>query len=653
MAAEVKVRLSVEGAPEAIAAVRQFVQQSKRSGNEAASAFQKLNDTLTGFTKLAGYAVVTGLIAKLTQFELATIRAAAEQKDLAQALGSTIENFSTLSAVAKVTNTEQGKFVAGLGQLANRVDQLRSGVPDAVRGFARLGLSAKDFASNDIVVNAAKVAEAIDRLPPGASKGAIAVDALGKNARALLPTLQKLGELGGLEGATRFAKDLGLFLDVDTVSKLDQIATELQIIEARFQGAGIQLAKGLGPHAVLALRNLQTVMVDGKSSAEVLGEGIGFLARGMSELIVQTIAWGTVLGDVFTLKFAKAREDFEKFDKLLKEMRAQTAADVKADPLRNVIGAPSGSAASAQLAAAAFKKRADAELAYKRALENADETIDKQSLEKKLLSIQEYFDRRKKAYQADYEFREKLLQDELAAAIRANDQLAIETATFNLNALGQEGRARNAQLDADLADALSRAKEVVKETNNVIRDSIAGALTTFLATGIQQVRTLTDAFRQLGAAIANAVAQAAASKLVQSLPFIGTPAGKASGGLLRGPGTGTSDSIPLWGSTGEYIVRAAQVMRPGMLAHLEAINRGAVDPTLRSLAPRYAEGGLVDAPGVLLAGGGGSTSVGGQIQIGLEDGLMLRALETPAGQRVLLKIVSKNPRAFRAATGRP
>ncbi|MFJ8347624.1 hypothetical protein ACIQ9J_14870 [Streptomyces sp. NPDC094153] len=47
----------------------------------------------------------------------------------------------------------------------------------------------------------------------------------------------------------------------------------------------------------------------------------------------------------------------------------------------------------------------------------------------------------------------------------------------------------------------------------------------------------------------------------------------AGGGLLQGPGTSTSDSIPLWGSTGEYMVKAAAVQRYG-LKFMDALNDG-------------------------------------------------------------------------------
>ena len=58
----------------------------------------------------------------------------------------------------------------------------------------------------------------------------------------------------------------------------------------------------------------------------------------------------------------------------------------------------------------------------------------------------------------------------------------------------------------------------------------------------------------------------------------------ASGGRVRGPGTGTSDSIPAWLSDGEYVVNAQAARQNRAL--LDFIN-----------ARGYAAGGLVTAPG--------------------------------------------------------
>lgn len=59
------------------------------------------------------------------------------------------------------------------------------------------------------------------------------------------------------------------------------------------------------------------------------------------------------------------------------------------------------------------------------------------------------------------------------------------------------------------------------------------------------------------------------------------PRARASGGLIVGPGTGTSDSIPAMVSNGEYVVKASSVARYGV-GMFHALN-----------AERFASGGLV------------------------------------------------------------
>lgn len=72
---------------------------------------------------------------------------------------------------------------------------------------------------------------------------------------------------------------------------------------------------------------------------------------------------------------------------------------------------------------------------------------------------------------------------------------------------------------------------------------------------------------------------------------------KATGGLITGPGTGTSDSIPAMLSSGEYVINAAAVQRLGT-AYLDTLN-----------SPHYAEGGQVGTPATGVAGSGGSVTL--------------------------------------------
>lgn len=79
------------------------------------------------------------------------------------------------------------------------------------------------------------------------------------------------------------------------------------------------------------------------------------------------------------------------------------------------------------------------------------------------------------------------------------------------------------------------------------------------------------------------------------------PVGWATGGHIRGPGTGTSDSILARLSDGEFVMRAAAVERYGV-GFMDAVNRMAL--------PRFAAGGPAGA-----AGAAGAAPVAGSIVI--------------------------------------
>jgi hypothetical protein len=88
--------------------------------------------------------------------------------------------------------------------------------------------------------------------------------------------------------------------------------------------------------------------------------------------------------------------------------------------------------------------------------------------------------------------------------------------------------------------------------------------------------------------------------------------GMASGGLVRGPGTGTSDSILARLSAGEFVVNSARVRQVG-LGFLQRLNGFADGGLVPSMA--FASGGLVPSAAggraVHLHLGGGSFALSG------------------------------------------
>lgn len=235
----------------------------------------------------------------------------------------------------------------------------------------------------------------------------------------------------------------------------------------------------------------------------------------------------------------------------------------------------------------------------------------------------------------------------LAAARATGDPESIAQAQEYADSVGKIGA--NVEASTDLLGRLGAVAE----------DSLAGALTNLFTTGIREARNFGEALRGIGFAVVDAIQQMLAAELaaqalksLRSLFFKGgglvggdSAVEAADGGLILGPGTATSDSVPAWLSNGEYVVRAAAVQQPGVLSALESINRGSASPALNEFrgARRFADGGLVE--------GAGASHLSSSLTIGLEPGLVVSQLSTPEGERAVVRVLSKNRRAAGSVLG--
>ncbi len=216
----------------------------------------------------------------------------------------------------------------------------------------------------------------------------------------------------------------------------------------------------------------------------------------------------------------------------------------------------------------------------------------------------------------------------------------------------------------DLGFAVEGARVSFAAFGKTALDSGRDALTEFFDTGVTGAKSLGDAFRDMALSIIadlkRMAAQLLATAIIKKIAGVFSDGGqvggaeaKATGGILGGIGTGTSDSNLAWFSRGEYLVRASVVQEPGVLRHLDDLNRRGAQALVQTPlliqgpVPRFAEGGLIDGP----APADPQAPKDSQLLIGLEEGLILRHLESPAGQRILVKAMAKNRRAIRSALG--
>lgn len=115
----------------------------------------------------------------------------------------------------------------------------------------------------------------------------------------------------------------------------------------------------------------------------------------------------------------------------------------------------------------------------------------------------------------------------------------------------------------------------------------------------------------------------------------------ASGGLVTGPGTSTSDSIPARLSTGEFVLNAAAVKRVGV-DFLRSINGLSSGPRVSGHSLAFAAGGLVpEAPP--------QQAQGQAVRIVnvIDPAMAADYLNSSAGERTILNILQRNAGAVR------
>ncbi|HTG09108.1 MAG TPA: hypothetical protein VK635_34300 [Bradyrhizobium sp.] len=230
-------------------------------------------------------------------------------------------------------------------------------------------------------------------------------------------------------------------------------------------------------------------------------------------------------------------------------------------------------------------------------------------------------------------------EDPALIAAAAAYQQKIDAVKVSTNELGRETQA----LRQGAEDAIGNG------INKLLTDAVSGTHTlkqSFVDMGLAMLQTLEQVIiKQLELKALNAIFGSgfagggqASSTDASTAATIGF---HASGGVIRGPGTSTSDSIPAMLSDKEFVVNAKSVQQPGILPLLHAINSGG---PLRSVngpmsVPQFAGGGQVS----------GSARQTHKIVNVLDPSLLGDHLATAAGETSVLNVISRNPNKVRAS----
>lgn len=189
---------------------------------------------------------------------------------------------------------------------------------------------------------------------------------------------------------------------------------------------------------------------------------------------------------------------------------------------------------------------------------------------------------------------------------------------------------------ATAADNFRLKSELVISTMDGIRTASTDALSTF-TTDLMNGESAADALNDALKNVVNDILQVEEKNLVTGLLGASGTAqggalgggilsalkgifGLAGGGPVVGPGTGTSDSVPIWASNGEYLVNAAGTARNRKL--LDAINSGNII--------KMASGGPIGSS-MAAAGGSATSNVSVTVVAGKNDQVQVKDVKKAGG----------------------
>lgn len=238
--------------------LKQATSLAEKSASNIKTAFSGVALVFTG---LAGALSVGALKGAFDKY----VEGAANLDRLARVAGTTTENMSALSAVAKVSGTDVDQVAQMMVRLAIAISKGDDESKNAGKAFAALGISVESLRKLDPSDQLKTVADALSTVEKGSEKTALQVGILGKAGAQATPYLQALAETGAL--VAKVSTEQG-----NAAKEYEQ---NLRKLEAAQGAVAKIIAAELVPAASLFVRELVNVI----QKSDGVRAAVGDLAR--------------------------------------------------------------------------------------------------------------------------------------------------------------------------------------------------------------------------------------------------------------------------------------------------------------------------------------------------------------------------------------
>lgn len=229
-----------------IKVVEQFNDKLSNTSKKAKTAKVSVSDLAQGVQKYT--TIVTAAATAGTAFIAYNANAIKQQNNLAQALGYTAEELSSISYVMRNTGLDAAKVGDIFADMTEKVGEAiseQSG--EALEALDLLNINAQAFADMNAEQKMYALADALEGINDQATRVSI-MEKLGNDAKLMLPELSK--GVDSLKSAQEEARILGVTLSEFDTSQIAQASSDMGRLGSAISGAGniitAEFAPGLG-----------------------------------------------------------------------------------------------------------------------------------------------------------------------------------------------------------------------------------------------------------------------------------------------------------------------------------------------------------------------------------------------------------------------
>ena len=260
MAADNKLELVIQvdaaGANASIKSVNKSLSGLEKTAvSSAKGASQGIDGMTLSMTKavVAGnaiYDVAKRAFTALKNFTLGAIQTQDEMGKTAQKLGLTVKEFSELRHIAELSGIEVGQLSTSVGILSRNMLEAAQGSKEQKQAFALLGVEIKNQDGTLRSANAVleDIADRFQTMPDGATKTALALTALGRSGKEMIPFLNQGGQ--AIRAARMEADELGRVIDEKTFRAAEHFRDNLTRLRGAVESLAFKVAEELLPSLI-------------------------------------------------------------------------------------------------------------------------------------------------------------------------------------------------------------------------------------------------------------------------------------------------------------------------------------------------------------------------------------------------------------------